>query len=108
MAFFVAPQIVGRFPLWLAFFLMFAPPLLALPVVVRRMHDLNFPALWAWAYTFALRLVLVALQFAGVHSHAVRDQIGLAMLALGGVYVAAARGSPGENDFGAPNRLFAR
>lgn len=98
----LTPWLPPSYPAWIAVVVLFAPMLLVLPVIVRRMHDVNISVRWAWAYSIGIRLLRVILPVAGVHSRAASDWTGLVLLGLGVLYLALAPGAVGENDFGAP------
>ena len=90
-------------PFWLiAAFL--AAIALAMPVIVRRLHDLNVSAAAAWFFGFGFRLLMAAGQAAGLGSRESREQVGLVLLALAGLCLAAAPGTAGENRFGCSPR----
>jgi len=90
--------------LWLSFAAFMGAILFGGAAVVRRLHDLDLPAIVAFLFVSAVKIVLVIARVIGLPAN---DWIGLALLALGGIYLAIAPGSADENNFGpAPRALL--
>jgi uncharacterized membrane protein YhaH (DUF805 family) len=100
---FFGPAGRSGFDFWLSAIAFFAPIVLAGAAVVRRLHDLNLPAIIAFLFTTAVKLLLAGANWIGL---AAGDEFGLFILAAGGLCLAVAPGSTSENDFG-PARTVA-
>jgi len=86
---------------WLSFVAFMGAILFGAAAVVRRLHDLGLPAMVAFLFTCAVKILLVVARVLGLPAN---DSVGVGLLALGGIYLAVAPGSADENDFGPARR----
>jgi uncharacterized membrane protein YhaH (DUF805 family) len=95
----LAPDGLGDTPwFWPYLLLVFAPIALVAPVVVRRLHDLGRSAIWAFLFGTAANLLTVLLVWAGLPE--AENPVLLAALSGALIYLVAAPGHAGDNQFG--------
>ena len=82
---------------WLGIAAFMTPILLGSTVVVRRIHDLDWPAMIAYLFAVAVKVLTVIAGWFGLQS---TDELGLVMFGIAGLYLAIAPGSERDNDFG--------
>lgn len=99
----IAPDGLGDSPwFWPSFFALFLPMALAAPTIVRRLHDLGHSAIMIFFVGIGLRVVVTGLAFAGLPQ--AENPVLLVGFGAGLMYLAFARGVPGDNQYG-PRRL---
>lgn len=82
----------------LVIFLILAPIALIAPVVLRRLHDIGQSGIWIFLFGTAANVASALVVWAGLPE--AENPVLAATIGAGLLYLAAARGNPGDNRFG--------